>query len=81
MTSDLRTFLRLAKRSRSLGETYPGARLRTFPIPHLDFEGCEDPILQYLRYFADHPGPTNAPNFRNGLDTYLSRNLNEGSQQ
>ncbi len=71
--TDLRRFLQLAHRSRSLGELYPGAKLRNFPFPYLDFMGCEDPILQYLRYFADHPGPTNGPNFRNGLSTYTSK--------
>lgn len=77
MTSDLRQFVNLLKRSRSLGESYPGALLRDFPIPYLDFAGCEDPILQYLRYFIDHPGPTNGANFSHGLETYLSRNLND----
>lgn len=70
MSDDIRAFLRLAQRSRSLGEAYPGAILRGFPIPHLDFTRCEDPILQYLRYFADHPGPTNAANFARGLEGY-----------
>lgn len=68
--SSLRAFLDTAKRSRSLGHIYPGARLQTFPVPHLDFRGCADPILQFLRYFADHPGPTNGPNFSNGLAVY-----------
>jgi hypothetical protein len=70
MSDDVRAFLRLAKRSRSLGAVYPGAILRGFPIPHLDFRGCADPILQFLRYFADHPGPTNGPNFSHGLAVY-----------
>jgi hypothetical protein len=70
MSDDLRVFLGLARRSRDLGTVYPGAQLRGFPVPHLDFRGCADPILQYLRYFADHPGPTNGPNFSHGLSVY-----------
>lgn len=70
MSDHIRAFLGLAKRSRSLGEAYPGAILRGFPMPHLDFTGCPDPLGTYLRYFADHPGPTNAANFARGLEGY-----------
>jgi hypothetical protein len=67
--TDLRAFISDAKRSRDLGTRYPGARLITFPVPHLDFTQCDDPILQYCRYFADHPGPyaPQAIRFLNGL--------------
>ncbi|MFO1209595.1 MAG: hypothetical protein U1E40_10285 [Amaricoccus sp.] len=68
--SSLRTFLAAARESRSLGTMYPGARRSVSPIPCLDFTHCEDPVLQYLRYFADHPGPTNGANFARGLEGY-----------
>ena len=72
MSDPLRTFLALARKSTSLGQEYPGAQFRTTPFPHLDFTHCDDPMLQYLRYFADHPGPVPAQAiaFNNGLARY-----------
>ena len=66
----LRAFLAAARESRDLGTMYPGARRCPGPVPCLDFTHCEDPILQFLRYFTDHPGPTNAANFARGFEHY-----------